>query len=413
MMQPVLQSEPPRPLQPTDSPLSITQSIPPVPPGLTDDLPSTASVPEALPRPITPPMPIQLPPEPSPKSPRKVPSQFLKAALGRPATVGHKPSRAMIRTSRSVVDEKFSSVPTPSLPPITIFPKEDLKPLEGHSADAVNGKERDSDKSVMGWLRRRSLKAGKSRPSLEVTPDIPPLPQDVPAAPGSPVRNQSTSSSDSSKDSRRPLDSPTPGHTSLPPIGKPLPLSPASYETDSGRPSAFGRSYTTPISLSPDRRSQSRPLPAIPASPQASKLETPPSPFSRTSLDHSRIHRRPGMSSMRDPNIPLSLKSPGRPATSAGAHTKTRSPLHSAPPSNSLQVPSPNIAKGRLGAKHGPFVERPKSAHASYGFMLSPPSSPTPPVPVSVTSPTRRPASRKLSLSAPMLGFVRRDKDKQ
>jgi ubiquitin carboxyl-terminal hydrolase 9/13 len=417
VMQPVSQSEPPQPLQPTDSPVSTAQSIPPLPPGLADDFPGTASVPE-LPRPATPPVPIQSPLEPPAKSPRKVPSQFLKAALGRPATVGHSSrNETVIRPSRSVVDEKFSSVPTLSLSPITIFPKEDLKPLEGHSAGAVSGKERDSDRSMsmMGWLRRRSLKAGKSRPSLEVTPDMPPLPQDVLAAPGSPVRNQSTgSSSKSSKDSRRPLDSPTPGHASLLPIGKLLPLSRTSYETDSKRSSAFGDSYTTPISPPPDRRSQSRPLPAIPASPQTPKIETPPSPFSRTSLDHSRVQRRPGTSSFRDSNLSLSPKSPGRPSTSAGPPTMTRSPHHIAPPSSSLQVPSPNIATGKLGPKrNSAVVERPKSAHASYGIVLSSPTSPVPPVPVSVTGPTRKPAMRKLSLSAPMLGLVRRDKDKQ
>lgn len=412
VMQPVPQSEPPQQLQPTDSPLSTAQSIPPLPPGLSDDFPSTTSVPQ-FPRPTTP-VTIQSPLEPPAKSPRKVPSQFLKVALGRPATVGYRPSRndTVIRPSRSVLDEKFSSVPTQR--PITISPKEDLKPLEGHSAGAVNGKERDSDGGVMGWLRRRSLKAGKSRPSLEVTPDMPPLPQDVLAAPGSPVRNQSTgSSSNSSKDSRRPLDSPTPGHASLLPIGKLLPPSRTSYETDSKQSSAFGDSYTTPIFPPPDRRSQPRPLPAIPASPQTPKIETPPSPLSRASLDPSRVQRRPGISSFRDPDLPLPPRSPCRPSTSAGSPTQTRSPFHIAPPSSSLQVPSPNIATGRFDPKkNNVVVERPKSAHASYGFVLSSPTSPVPPVPVSATGPTRKPATRKLSLSAPMLGLVRRDKDK-
>ncbi|KAF8559891.1 cysteine proteinase [Imleria badia] len=417
VMQPVAQSEPPQHLVPTDSPVSTAQSIPPLPPGLTDDLPSSPTVPEALPRPTTPPIPIPL--EPPGKSPRKTSSQFFKVALGRPATIGHKPSRndPVIRPSRSVVDEKFASIPKPTLPPIAIFAKEDLKPLESHSAGVVNGKEKDSDRSMMGWLRRRSTKVGKPRPSSELNADIPPLPHDVLAAPGSPVRNQSTgSSSNSSKDSRR-LDSPTPGHAS--PRVSPRPISrlpphswtadtSSPYETESRQSSASGGSYTTPASPPPDRRSHPRPLPAIPASPQTPQNDTS-SPFSRTSLDHNRVQRRPG----KDSSLPSSPKSPARPATSAGLPTKTRAPLPSASPNSGLQVPSPNLATGRLNPHKDPVVERPKSAHASYGFALSPPTGPLPPLPPSATLPVRKPAMRKLSLSAPMLAFVRRDKDKQ
>jgi len=421
--QPDPQSEPIQQLQPTDSPVSAAQSIPPLPPGLTDD---TTSVPEALPRPTTPPIPIQLPPEPA-KSPRKVPSQFLKVALGLPATAGRKSSRpdSLIRPPRSVLDEKFSPVPKPSLPlsPIAIFAKDDLKPSEGPLAGGIDGKERDSEKSVMGWFRWRSSKAGRSRPSSEVTPDTPPLLQDIPTTPSSPVRNQSTdSSSNSWKDFRAPLDSPTPGHAfprfdvpplpngKLPPLRRATDMSP--YETDSRQSSASGSSCTTPISPPPDRRSYPRPLPAIPASPQTPKIETPSSPFSRTTLDHNHVQRRPGMSSVRDSNLPPSPKSPSRPATSAGAHTKIHSQLPSAPPSNGLQVPSPNMATSRSGPKNATVLQRPRSAHASYNFTLSPPTSPVPPLPASATSP-RRSGMRRPSLSAQMLGFVKRDKDKQ
>ena len=418
VMQPVPQSEPPQHLEPTDSPVSAALSIPPLPPGLTDDSPSSPTVPEPLPRPTTPLIPIpSLPLEPPGKSPRKTSSQFFKVALGRPATIGHKPSRndPVIRPSRSVVDEKFAN-PKPNLAPIAIFAKEDLKPLESHSAGAVNGKDKDSDRSMMGWLRRRSTKAGKSRPSSEVNADLPQLPQDVLAAPGSPVRNQSTgSSSNSSKDSRHPLDSPTPGHAS--PRVSPLPISrlplhsqtidTSPYETESRKSSASGGSYTTPTSPPSDRRLRPRPLPAIPASPQTPQNDTS-SPFSRTSLDHGRVQRQPG----KDGGLLLSPKSPARPATSAGPPTKTRTPLPSAPPKSRLQVPSPNLATGRSDS-HKNTVERPKSAHASYGLVLPPPTSPLPPLPASATMPTRKPAARKLSLSAPMLGFVRRDKDKQ
>lgn len=420
--QPVPQPEPSQPLQPTDSPASTALSIPPLPPGLTDDVTSPISVPESLPRPTTPPMPPQSPLESAGKSPRKVPSRFFDFTLGRPATVGHAHPRndSLLRPSRPALDEKFSPVTKPILSPIVISPNDDVKPLDSQPAGAVNGKEGNSDRSMLGWFRRRSVKGVKPRPSSEINTDIPPIPQDILAAPGSPVRNQSTSSSsNSSKDSRRPPDSPNPRPS---PRLSPLPYGrhPSHYRADdtplfgthSRQSSASGVSHTTPISPASDQRSHIRPLPAIPASPQTPKSEIP-SPLTRTSLDQGRVHRRPGVFSVRDLSPPLSPKSASRPATSAGSPTKTRPSPISVPPSHSLQASSPNTTSARSESKKGTVTERPKSAHASYGALLSPPTSPVPPLPVSVTGTTRKPAMRKLSLSSPMLGFVRRDKDKQ
>ncbi|KAH0837899.1 hypothetical protein J3R83DRAFT_6129 [Lanmaoa asiatica] len=419
LMRPVPQSEPAQHCRPNDSPVLTAQSVLSLPPGLTDNAIRSAPVPEVLSRPATPPIPIQLPLEPSGKSPHRVRSQLIKAALGRPGTASRNDS--VLRPSRPALDEKFSSVPKQSSLPITIIPKDDLIPLEDHS----NGKEKDSDKSMMNWLRRRSFRNIKSRPSTEVNADIPPLPPGAFVAPGSPVRNQSTSSSsNSSKDSRRPLDSPTPGHPSPRvsplPNGKSPPLSrvadASSYETDSRQLSASASPYTTPISPPSSRRSQPRPLPSIPASLQMPKFETPPSSFSKTSLDHGRVQRRHPMPSTKDSNPLLSPKSLGRPATSAGSPTKTHSPPLGVPPSGSVRVPGPNnVATSRLDTNDGTFVDRPKSAHASYGFVSSPPAtrSPLPPLPVSAAPTVRTPATRKLSLSAPMLGLRRRDKDRK
>ena len=424
VMQPVPPSESQRDWQLTDSPLLAAQSIPPLPPGLTGDLSSSTHVPEALPRPTTPPT-IHSPLEPSTKSPRKAPSQFLKVvSLGRSSTVGHGllGDDAVLRPPPSVLDEKFSSVSKPSLTPITIFPKEDLKPLEGHPVGAVNGKERDSDKSMMSWLRRRSFRNVKSRHSSEVTADVPPLPQGVLAAPGSPVRNQSTSSSsNSSKDSRHPLDSPTPGHSIPPPLSQVA--DPLSCETDSKQSSASANAYTTPKS-SFDRHSQPRPLPPIPASPQTPIIETSSSSYSSTSIDHSHAPRRHAIPSTKDYNpSALSPKPPGRPATTTGSPAETHLPPLGASPSSNLRAPRPNIAASTSNSNNDIAVERPRSANASYGLMLSCPGAytlpPLPPPhnvlvsePVSVASTPRKPATRKLSLSAPRLGFGRRDKDK-
>ncbi|KAG6380737.1 hypothetical protein JVT61DRAFT_5119 [Boletus reticuloceps] len=359
---PVPPSEPP---QPTDSPASTAHSIPPLPPGLTDDPTNSTSVPEPLPRPTTPPLLAQSPLEPSGKSPRKAPSQFFKV-----------PRRSTTTSSLRFPSQVYHR----------LLSLQRRKPKsEGHSAGVVNGKEKDPDRSMMAWLRRRSTKTHKARPSLEGSLDIPPLPQDVPVAPGSPVRHQSTSSSsDSSKRSRRPPDSPSPGRT-FPHVSPlhtgnlPRTNDTSPYETESRQSSVSGSSYTTSLSPAPERRSHPRLLPAIPASPQTPKNETP-SPFARTSLDHSRILRRPGISTVRESN------SSGRPATSSGSPTKIRPPLLSAPPSRSLQVPSSIIATGKLNPHEDTVVERPKSAHASYGPALSPPTSPIPPLPVSATA---------------------------
>lgn len=413
VMQPVSQSEQPQLWQATDSPVSTALSLPP---GLNDP-----PVPEVHPRPTTPPRTIQSPLEPPGKSPpRRIPSQFLKDTLTRTSTIGYRPlpsDTGRLRNSRSVLDGKFSSVPKPNLSPITILPKDDLKPLQG-SVDAVNGKERDSDKSKMDWLRW-PFKTVKSRPSSELNADRPSLPQDVLAAPGSPVRNQSTSSSsNSSKDSRHPLDSPTSGHrlprVSTLPNGKPPPHSRAtdtsSHETDLRHSLASASSNTnttTPTSPPPERRSQPRPLPHIP---QAFKAETQPPAFAKASLDHTRPWRHP-RPSIKELNSPQLVKSPVRPATSAGGATQTPSaPL----PSSSSPAPSSSAITSRLDLGDDAVVGRPKSAHASssHGFLMSSSGTAIPPVPaVSATSTTGKRTMRKLSLSAPMHVFKRRDKD--
>lgn len=120
----VPQSEQPQQMQPTDSPASTAQSIPPLPPGLTDDLTNTC-IPDALPRPTTPPKLIQIPLGPCEKSPRKAPSQFF--ARSRPAT-----AHGNARPLRPVLDEKVSTISKP-MSPVNIFTKDDLKLLEGPS----------------------------------------------------------------------------------------------------------------------------------------------------------------------------------------------------------------------------------------------------------------------------------------
>lgn len=415
VMQPVPRSEPPQPWPPNDSPASTAQSIPPLPPGL-NDAHVPAPVPEAPPRSITPPTSIHPTLDLYGKSPRKVPSQPLK---GPPVTGGHGSSRGdtVLRTSRSTLDAK------PSLQPIAILPKGDIKPLQG-PVGAVNGKEKDSDKSVMGWLRRPLFKTVKSRPSSELSAERP-LSQDALSVPGSPVRNQSiSSSSNSSKDSRRQLDSPTSSHRSRVsplPNGRPPPRSRAAdtspYETDSRHSSTSANSSTFPTSPLPERRSQSRTLPSIPASPHVPMAEIPPSVFTRGSLDHNRAPRRHARPSIKGLNAGQSPKSPGRPATSAGTGpTQTRSPLPSMSlPNSPPPVPKANITPSKSDPGDDVIFGRPRSAHATYGFLMLPPSTATPAAstPVSTPCTTGRRATRKLSLTAPMLGFKRREKEPQ
>jgi ubiquitin carboxyl-terminal hydrolase 9/13 len=281
---------------------------------------------------------------------------------------------------------------------------------------AINGKEKDSEKSMMGWLRRRSLKNMKPRQTSETNSDIPPLPQDLLIAPGSPVRNQSTSSSsNSSKDSRLQPDSPTPGHPS-PRLsnGKSLPFSrtveASPHRTNSKHSFPPPISTTSPTFPSPDRRSQPRLLPSIPASPQTPKAETPSSLSARKSLDHSRVPRRLGIPSSLHP-LP-SPKLPGRPATSAGAPARAPSLLPSVPTGNGLRVPDPNIPTSGLGISDDFDMDRPQSAYASYTAVSPPHMNTTPLVLVDAAEIPRKRTTRKLSLSTPMLGFKKRDKDR-
>ena len=403
VVQPMPQSEPPQLWQPADSPVSMVRPIP-LPPGLNDP-----PVPEPAPRPITPPT-LKHPVEPLLKSPRKAASQLLKSP-SRPSTALSR-AQTTFRTDRSVLDEKFNSLPKPSLQPVAIRP--DLEPLRG-SSGPVNGKERDSDKGMMGWFRPW-FKTVRSRPSSEINPDSRPPSQNALTVLGSPARHQSTSSSsNSSKDSHHPVDSPTSSHRSRVsplPNGKPLSRSRAAdastCETESRHSSVSASSNTVPTSPIPDRNSQSRSLPAIPASPHASAAETPLPASARTSLDHTRVPRRPARPSVKE-HGPRHLKPAVRPATSTGSPTQSHPSPHSAQLwTSSSPAPDAKVSVNRSDLREN---ARPKSAHNSYGFLMLPPNTATPSVPVSAPGTTGRRTGRKLSLNTPMLGFKKREKD--
>ncbi|KIJ22215.1 hypothetical protein PAXINDRAFT_64269 [Paxillus involutus ATCC 200175] len=426
-------SETPHQRLPTDSPVSASQAPLPAPPGLTDEPTDATQVPEILP-PSTSPIPIELTPVPSGKSSHKTAPQLRKVGLGasptRAGTVGSgalpttrngllRPSRSATRT----VEEKRDSVGRPSSSPLAIFPKHDLDPPGHHPHAPFSPKEKESDNRMSGWFRRRSLKGGKARPFSEASGGRPALPE-LPVVPGLQTVD---SSSQSSKDSRRPSEPATTDYVSTSSSAlthissQEKGLSKESSPVVSATPSsAF--SPTNSIPPLHHRHSQSRPLPTIPASPQNSKIvESPPSAFSRASSDYGgRAQRRHGMPSIKSFEPPLLPKSPTRPTTSNGTPTgKSLPPLPGAmngvqldglQPSSAMTMPRPDKGKIKSDANHDHSGGRPKSAHASSLGILSL-SAPTP----SANPPNSnfKRAKRKLSMTAPMLGFGRKDKDKQ
>ncbi|KAF9225301.1 cysteine proteinase [Gyrodon lividus] len=434
---------------PTDSPVSTSQEILPVPPGLANELTDSTEVPETLPPSITSPIPTEQPPVPSGKSPRKTPSQLLKIGLGssptRAATIGSGASpttrNGFLRPLRPVanaVDEKHNSVSKPTLPPMAIFPKQDIDPSEHHPPGAISAKEKEPEKKMTGWFRRRSLKGGgKARPTSEASRDRPPLPADllVGTVPPGWVQTMS-SSSQSSKDSRRPSESATTDYVA--PFPSPQSTSSSgthilSQETGPFKAlsppvsvsSSYTSSSTTSIPPSLLQRSQLRPLPTIPASPQNSKIvQSPPLAFSRASSDHGvRAQRRHAMPSTKDfESSPFPFPKPlSRPATSTGTptgkslpplpDTANGVPLNELQPSGAMTVPRPDKGRAKSDTQVDNSAGRPKSVHVSSGLGMSSFSASIASA-NTANSNTKR-AKRKLSLTAPMLGFGKKDKDKR
>ncbi|KIK91110.1 hypothetical protein PAXRUDRAFT_648457 [Paxillus rubicundulus Ve08.2h10] len=245
---------------------------------------------------------------------------------------------------------------------------------------------------MTGWFRRRSLKGGKS-----------------------------------SKDSRRPSEPATTDYvsTSSSALTHVSSQEKGLFQESSpvvSIPPSFTSSSSTSIPPPPHyRHSQSRALPTIPASPQNSRIvQSPPPAFSRASSDNSgRAQRRHGMPSTKGFEPPLLPKSLTRPATSNGAPTgKSLPPLPGAANgmqldglrlSSTVTMPRPDKGKIRSDANHDHSSGRPKSAHVSglevSSLRASAPSASPP------NSNFKR-AKRKLSMTAPMLGFGRKDKDK-
>ncbi|KAI5998105.1 hypothetical protein EDD15DRAFT_2408702 [Pisolithus albus] len=169
----------------TDSPSSISKTLPSVPPGLHYEpreasAPSFASFPLPA-EPVSPQEPLVPTPVQTPKSPRKTPSQLLKINLGSSSaahvsTVGPAPTteaispkrNGILRPARSTVHSTAAEIKSDlpgSPPPASIIPKEEPASHE-HSVGNASGKEKD-EKRIPNWFRKRSFKSsGKLRTTL-------------------------------------------------------------------------------------------------------------------------------------------------------------------------------------------------------------------------------------------------------
>ncbi|KAI6154049.1 hypothetical protein BKA82DRAFT_4447321 [Pisolithus tinctorius] len=436
----------PEPLQPnlTDSPSSISKTLPSHPPGL-HYAPREASAPSlpSSPPPVSPLSPQGPPvptPAPAPKSPRKTPSQLLRINLGSSSSTPHvstigsaamaeaiSPKRnGILRPARPTAHSNAAEAQSdlPGVFPTVPVPKEDPASHELATGNA-SAKEKD-EKRIPSWFRKRSFRSiGKLRPNSEADaeplsppPDIllgtlaPLTPPPVPAFPAS--RNVRGISEPLTADvalrsnhGRPSVESAAHVHKETP---QPFPAAPYAGPT------------TTHASPPSDRYIRS--LPPIPSSPHGSKTtQEYTTPFSRGSADFVRTQR--GHYS-RDTYSSVAHKAPARPATSSGPIGADSSPsrymngfTHSPPTMNSYgghiangdTHVSPHTVKGTSTVKsstaeRSPINGRPKSAHAFNVPLLPSAAASTP------ETGFRR-ARRKLSLSAPMLGFGKKDKQKE
>ncbi|KIK41080.1 hypothetical protein CY34DRAFT_86095 [Suillus luteus UH-Slu-Lm8-n1] len=448
---------------PTDSPASLSQPIP-LPPGLSVE-PAEAENVETAP-PLPPPsLPMNIPVPPAERSPRRIPSEFLKpspplappshATVGRglslkpssPARNGilkHVPSLKVGADKRDMAAKSTApfpkAEPSDPLPPVLPVP----------ALLSPNGKEKETEKKSTNWFRRKSLKSGgKSRLSSETEAKKIPLPPVVPLdASSSPSRFHTTGSTPKhSKDDGS-------GHPSEP-AGLDHPVAPfmvhrrpssasgliraSSYSTSNRRDTSPSISATTSYSshttstsssISPDHHPHThRPLPTIPASPQNSRIsQSPPSAYPRGhSSEHPRPHKRPTVSP-QDFEPPRSPKSPARPTT-AGAMLGSRSSAtiprdHNHPPLPGAVGDLPNgaysntpmtlprsdktQAKSKLHEEGTAGLSgRPKSAHVSTALEAVLQSS------TSTNTPSAmKRASRKMSFTA-SFPFGRKDKHRE
>ncbi|OAX39528.1 cysteine proteinase [Rhizopogon vinicolor AM-OR11-026] len=439
---------------PTDSPASLSQPIP-LPPGLSVE-PADAGNAKTAPLPPPPPLPVEVPVPPAEKLPHTFSSEFMPpSAHLRSATVGpgssSKPTRHGILKhvpSLRIGADKRDTVATKPMS-ITPFPKgESPEPMSPAAAlTSPNGKEKEIERKSGNWFRRKSLKSGaKSRPSLEVGVEKPPLPPDILLdMSASPTRFHTTGPAPKySKDdgSRHPpqsagLDRPVaPFMVNRRPVSASSIARISSQSTNTregGSPSISDTmsysSQTTSTSSSISSQS-TRLLPSIPASPQNSKLaQSPPSAFHRGhSSEHPRPHRRPAISpsDFEPPELPKPSARPTTAGASLGSSTlfsrdRNLPSLPSAvaddPPGGKYgNIPIlPHLDKGKVQAhaktraseEGAGFSGRPKSAHASttLGTLQTRPSS-------STNGNVEKRASRKLSFSA-SFPFGRKDKHRE
>ncbi|KAH7916393.1 hypothetical protein BJ138DRAFT_1139639 [Hygrophoropsis aurantiaca] len=446
----------------TESPDWLPHSIP-TPPGLTASSERTET---PTPPPVSPSVPPQISTvaSPSEESPRKSPSQLSKINLGPPsstptypATVGpgssptaNSPAKNSFFSSFRNPSPKVSHDSKPALSPVIVFPKGDnASPESLPILPPIINTDKESEKKPGNWFRRKSLKGSvKPRPMSEATGHIPALPPDLSiGASSSPARlHTAGATSKQSKDlgPRRPSE-PVLDRSFPTPFTSRRPTTAGGHKVTASQDRSIRREPSSPAPLnaavptSPPSEypshSRPRPLPSVPSSPQYSNgyTHSPPSAYTRGSSDYARTRRQP-LSANHFERSPSPPRIPARPSTAGGAlgsrpsRQNEQSLLPPLPMNGRLPIRghderspvSPHADHGRTRARtEGPSSEesgssRPKSVHASAGLSIGATiggnhSSSTND---STVSSSAFPARRKMSFTAPLLGFARRDKDK-
>ncbi|KAI6012612.1 hypothetical protein F5J12DRAFT_890936 [Pisolithus orientalis] len=392
-----------------DSPSSISKTLPSHPPGLhyTPREASAPSLPSSPPpvSPLSPQGPPVPTPAPAPKSPRKTPSQLLRINLGSSSSTPHvstigsaamaeaiSPKRnGILRPARPTAHSNAAEAQSdsPGVFPTVPVPKEDPASHELATGNA-SAKEKD-EKRIPSWFRKRSFRSiGKLRPNSEA--DAEPLspPPDILLGTLAPLTPPPVPAFPASRNVRG--------------ISEPL-TADVALRSNHGRPSVESAAHV--------HKETPQPFPAAPYAGPTTAHASPPSDRNTQHRSHgeaqilsahnedttAEIHTRPWR--IKHPPVPPPLPARLAPIPHhQGGHI-----------ANGDTHVSPHTVKGTSTiksstAERSPINGRPKSAHAFNVPLLPSAAASTP------ETGFRR-ARRKLSLSAPMLGFGKKDKQKE
>ncbi|KLO20145.1 cysteine proteinase [Schizopora paradoxa] len=390
--------------EPCPPPSASAQQTPDAPPGLSHEEDSDASEPVPLtPAPAldltsppvketsSPPLSVSIP---SPESPQPA---FASSTSNTPSSPNVKNGRFSLRHSPSKPNFAIRSdaappaaEPVPPVPTVPPIPTVKVHTEPDHPSASTLGSSTSTGSGKKSWFHWKSSKSSAKQSHRTSRPSEPPASQTQHD------RSDDVSVRTSSTSSRAPLTGSSPinipnGHGHH----EPDPITPKEHIPSEGRPS----SHYSPSSSRVNLHEPSKEVP--PPVPELQQPEPPKAPFVP---GHKKSQASFGSGSTAPPMRPA--RSERRPVTANAAptsHSEYQSPPNF--PGMPSSVPAVPMAIPRQSAQSTSTSESGDGVRRRNSVAVGAHSRPPP------TSPMKR-APRKLSFSSGMLGFGRKDKDK-